>query len=170
VADAERERFAQLFDAYARNVYAYARTRLAPTDAQDVVADTFLVAWRRCSDVPEYALPWLLVVARNTMANRWRRDQRQAQLVDAAAALSELASPAAAPDQSVVERMGMLAALAELSDLEREAVLLIAWQGLSVGDAARVSGCSRRAFEARLTRGRARLTRGMGELEKEAHR
>ena len=171
VGDADREHFVRLFDACAPNVYAYARTRLAPADAQDVVAETFLVAWRRRSDVPEHALPWLLVVARNTMANRWRRDRRQAQVIDASAALADIASPATAPDQSVVERIAMLDALAELSELEREAVLLIAWQGLSVADAARVCGCSRRAFEARLTRGRARLARAMHELpEKEAHR
>lgn len=171
--DVDRERFVQLFDAYAPNVYAYARTRLAPADAQDVVADTFLVAWRRSADVPEHALPWLLVVARNTIANRRRRDLRNGSVLDASG-LADLAAPAAGPDQSVVERMDLLDAVAQLSDLEREAVLLIAWQGLSVGDAARVARCSRRAFEARLSRGRARLARALHELpelpEKEAHR
>lgn len=163
-------RFAALFDAFASNVYAYARTRLAPEDAQDVVADTFLVAWRRRAVVPEHPLPWLLVVARNTMANRRRRDLRQGRLVDAAAALAEIAEPAIGPDRSVVERMAVLDALAELSELEREAVLLVAWHDLTIGDAARVTGCSRRAFEARLSRGRARLGRALDELPaKELH-
>ena len=53
----------------------------------------------------------------------------------------------------------MLAALGELTELEREALLLIAWDGLSNGAAAAVAGCSVRAFEVRLSRARARLTR-----------
>jgi RNA polymerase sigma-70 factor (ECF subfamily) len=161
MAEADRERFAALFDELSPNVYAYACRHVGAADAYDVVADTFLVAWRRRGDVPEHALPWLLVVARNTISNRRRHDRRQGQLIDTAAVLDRLAGPAVGADQSVVERMALLEALTELSELEREAVLLVAWHSLSNRDAARVAGCSQRAFEVRLSRGRARLSRAL---------
>src|SRR4029450_2647016 len=59
-------------------VRAYARRRAAPDAAQDVVADTFLVAWRRLEDVPEDALPWLYGVARRVLANQRRSAARGA--------------------------------------------------------------------------------------------
>jgi RNA polymerase sigma-70 factor (ECF subfamily) len=160
----DAQTFAAVFDELSPHVYAYARRQLPAADAQDVVADTFLVAWRRWADVPDAALPWLLVVARNTMSTRRRRDQRQGRLADAAAVLDRLAGPAAGADQSVVERMALLDALTELSDLEREAVLLVAWHGLSSTHGARVAGCSKRAFEVRLSRGRARLARALHDV------
>lgn len=152
-----------MFDELSPRVFAYARRQCAATDAQDVVADTFLVAWRRRSDVPEPALPWLLVVARNTIANRRRHERRQDSLTDVAADLARMAGPAAGADRSVLERATLLEALAGLTDLEREAVLLIAWDALSSRDAAAVAGCSVRAFEVRLSRGRARLDRALDE-------
>lgn len=57
----------------------------------------------------------------------------------------------------------MVQALGELTELEREALLLVAWDGLEPFDAAQVAGCSADAFEVRLVRARARLTRGMTE-------
>jgi RNA polymerase sigma-70 factor (ECF subfamily) len=53
------ERFEGLFRATYPAVRAYALRRSAPEAAKDVVAETFLVAWRRLDEVPEDALPWL---------------------------------------------------------------------------------------------------------------
>jgi RNA polymerase sigma-70 factor (ECF subfamily) len=158
-ADDERARFAQIFHDLSPRVYAYARRQCDAATAQDVVSDTFLVAWRRRRDVPAAPLPWLLVVARHTIANRRRGTQRQDRLTDTVARLAYLAAPASGAEDSVVEREAMLAALAELSEVEREALLLVAWDGLSNREAAGVAGCSVRAFEVRLSRARARLVR-----------
>jgi RNA polymerase sigma-70 factor (ECF subfamily) len=155
----DRARLAALFDDFAPRVFSYARRHCDLASAQDVVSDTFLVAWRRIADVPAQPLPWLLVVARNTIANRRRHELRQDRLADTVGRLSRLAGPASGVDQSVVERDSLLAALAELTPIEREALLLVAWDGLSGKDAAAVARCSVRAFEVRLSRARARLTR-----------
>ena len=155
----ERARFAVMFDEHSPRVFAYARRQCDATTAQDVVADTFLVAWRRRSELPASVLPWLLVVARNTIANRRRGEMRHARTTDTVARLESVAGPGA--DQDILERETMFAALADLSDLEREALLLIAWDGLANRDAARVAGCSVRAFEVRLSRARARLARAI---------
>jgi RNA polymerase sigma-70 factor (ECF subfamily) len=153
------ERFTVLFDELSPRIYAYARRHCDPAAAQDVVADTFLVAWHKRDQLPDEPLPWLLVVARNTLANHRRRLRRHDRLVDAMQRLEHLAGPVAGPDAGFIERDTLLAGLAELSEAEREALLLVAWDGLRNADAARVAGCSQRAFEVRLSRARARLAR-----------
>lgn len=154
---------AALFDEFAPRVFSYARRHCDVASAQDVVSDTFLVAWRRISDVPPEPLPWLLVVARNTIANRRRQAFRQDRLADTMARLDRVAAPASGVDRDVVERDTLLAALTALTSVEREALLLIAWDGLTSRDAAAVAGCSVRAFEVRLSRARARLTRAAAD-------
>jgi RNA polymerase sigma factor (sigma-70 family) len=155
----DHDRFTAMFDELAPRVFAYARRHCDAAGAQDVVSDTFMVAWRKHGELPPEPLPWLLVVARNTISSRRRRERRQGALVDSLAGIERLAGPAVGADQSVVERDALISALGELTDLEREAVLLVAWDGLTNTEAARVAGCSQRAFEVRLSRARARLTR-----------
>lgn len=158
-ADDVAAAFSATYRAHSSRVHAYARRRCEASDAHDVVAETFLVAWRRWDDVPPDPLPWLLVVARNTIANQRRSATRRGRLADCVAHIERLAGTGGSAEHEVVERAAMLAALRQLTDLEREAVLLVAWDGLSNADAAVVADCSTRAFEVRLSRARARLTR-----------
>lgn len=154
------DQLAKRFEELAPRVYAYARRHVGPDAAEDVVSDTFLVAWRRRDDLGPDLLPWLLGVARKTIGNRRRSDLRRARLHDAAARSARLFMPEApAAEDVAAERAATFAALSGLSDLEREALLLVAWDGLAPRDAAVVAGCSRRAFEVRLSRARARLRR-----------
>ncbi|GAB2461721.1 RNA polymerase sigma factor [Jatrophihabitans fulvus] len=154
--------FAEVYDRCAPRVYAYARRHCEAADAPDVVSDTFLVAWRRWDDVPrDDPLPWLLVVARNTIRTLRRSALRRDSLT-AAVRLQAIAAAGPAgqgADDRTVDRDAVLRALASLTDREREAVLLVAWDGLTNSAAARVAGCSQRAFEVRLSRARARLER-----------
>jgi RNA polymerase sigma-70 factor (ECF subfamily) len=158
------ERFECLFRENYAAVRGYALRR-APRDiAQDVVAETFLVAWRRLDDVPADALPWLYGVARRVLSNQRRSASRRAALEEQLAAATR---PAAFvdPAESVDDAELVRAALARLSDREREALMLVAWHGLSGARAARVAGCSRTAFVVRLHRARARLRRELRSLE-----
>src|SRR6478672_12798585 len=87
ILPSEREvRFEQLFRSEADAVRSYALRRADPADADDVVAETFLVAWRRFDEMPSDPRPWLLSVARNVLANRRRSDRRQVSLSDRLAA------------------------------------------------------------------------------------
>jgi RNA polymerase sigma-70 factor (ECF subfamily) len=158
-------RLRDLFELYSTRVLAYAVRHIGPDQAQDVVADVFLVAWRRLDEVPEGPLPWLLVIARNTIANRRRGVARQQRLADELMALERGAASAPGADDAAVERRTMLAALRELSTAEREALLLVAWDGLSATEGAAVAGCSRNAFEVRLHRARNRLRRVLADVE-----
>jgi RNA polymerase sigma factor (sigma-70 family) len=159
----DEARLSALFEEYSPRVFAYATRHTDPHTAQDVVSDVFLVAWRRIDDLPEAPLPWLLVTARNVMANAVRSDRRRRRLADGAADAERLRGHAPSAEAAAVERAEVLAALDKLSELEREAVLLTAWDGLPARDAAQVAGCSVRAFEVRLSRARKRLERVLSD-------
>lgn len=150
--------FAALWDEHAPRVQAYALRHVDRDTAQEVVSETFLVAWRRWADVPAEPLPWLLVVARNTIANH-RRSHHRARLLATEVARLEYVMPRTsdATDGLVAERDELLRALGRLTRREREALLLVAWDGLTSAQAAAVVGCSASAFGVRLHRARRRL-------------
>ena len=123
-------RFGVLFDTHRRLVLGYALRRVdEPADAADVVAETFLVAWRRLGDVPEgeAARGWLLGVARRVLANHRRGERRRDGLADRLAR-ELVAVPVERDGREVVWR-----ALAQLSDEDRELLLLAGWEGLAPG-------------------------------------
>jgi RNA polymerase sigma factor (sigma-70 family) len=158
------EMFEGLFRENYPAVRAYALRRASHDAAQDAVAETFLVAWRRLDDVPDDALPWLYGVARRVLANQRRSADRGAALERRLAGSEPAAGP---PDPR--ERAGdaelMRLALGRLSDRSREALMLVAWHGLSGARAARAAGCSRAAFAVRLHRARSRLAAELAALD-----
>lgn len=158
------ERFEVLFRENYPAVRAYALRR-APRDvAQDVAAETFLVAWRRLDDVPGDALPWLYGVARRVLANTRRSADRSAALERRLAAEPAPAGRAD-PEESAGEGEVVRSALARLSERDREALMLVAWHGLSGARAARAAGCTRAAFAVRLHRARSRLAAQLASRE-----
>ena len=158
------ERFEGLFRENYAAVRGYALRRAARDVAQDVVAETFLVAWRRIEDVPDDALPWLYGVARRVLANERRSADRRAALERRVATAAVTVGAGDAGD-SVVDAELLRAALAGLSDNHREALMLVAWHGLSGARAARAAGCSAATFAVRLHRARARLAAQLALLE-----
>lgn len=111
--------------------------------------------------MPPDPLPWLLGVARKALANRRRGDRRRGALAGRLAALPP--EHGADPAERAGEAEAVLAALARLSEDDRETLAVVAWEGLSPAQAARVAGCSARAFSKRLSRARARLTAALAE-------
>jgi RNA polymerase sigma factor (sigma-70 family) len=148
------QRFETLFREHYPAVRGYALRRTSPDAAQDAVAETFLVAWRRFEDVPEDALPWLFGVARRVLANQRRSAGRSAALTDR---LGATAAETGSHEEGVGEADALRSALARLSEQDREALMLVAWHGLSGVRAARAAGCTRAAFAVRLHRARRRL-------------
>lgn len=146
-----RARFELLFDEHFRGVSGYARRRAAVGDADDAVAETFLLAWRRLDEVPAEARAWLLAVARRVLANQRRATERRSSL-----AVRVAGEPAPEAHPSIADAP-ILRALAELRESDRELLLLIAWDGLSTDEAAVVLGCTGAAAKVRLHRARRRL-------------
>jgi RNA polymerase sigma-70 factor (ECF subfamily) len=154
VAVSAHPEFDQLYRRHAGQVRAYALRRTAATAADDVVAEVFVVAWRRWDDVPDPTLPWLLGVARKVLANQRRSEHR------AVALRARLQSAAAATVAPNVDHR-VLRALGDLGERDRELLMLIAWEGLSVTEAATVLGARPGTIAVRLHRARQRFARAL---------
>ncbi len=156
-----RQQFTELFGAYYGPVLAYARRRVGADLAQDVVAETFLAAWRNLHELPPQSLPWLYRAAHFAIANQRRTLARRGRLDDKARLL---AGSVIAPDHSelVAADMELAAAFRSLSEADREVLRLAAWEGLPVAAIGEVIGCSAVAAKARLYRARLRLSRMLG--------
>jgi RNA polymerase sigma-70 factor, ECF subfamily len=115
------ERMERLFRCNYSTVVSYVRSRIPAETADDIVAETFLVAWRRLDVVPEEPLPWLLGVARNVIATQQRGARRRTALC------SRLEDAAGREEHAGAEELGAVtAALASLPERDREALTLIA--------------------------------------------
>lgn len=160
---ADREaRFTALFESTHRALLAYAVRRVTePADAADVVAESFLVAWRRIDDVPggDDARPWMFGVARRVLANARRGDRRRLALADRLRDHLTEVVPPSGDAGSDVER-----AVARLSDDDQELLRLVAWEELSREEIAVALGISRTAVRVRLHRARRRLADQMAAL------
>lgn len=155
-------RFTALYDAHHRQVHAYVRSHGDRQVADEIVSDTFMVAWRRRADIPSSPLPWLLGVARNLIREYIRRSARQMSADEHLQAWTATDQAIDSdPADIVVERDGLLIALAQLHDDDRELLILIAWHGLSTAEAAEVIGCTTLTCSVRLHRARRRLEQAM---------
>jgi RNA polymerase sigma-70 factor (ECF subfamily) len=149
------EGFRSLFDEHFGTIYRYVRSRGQDRpDVDDVVAEVFLVAWRRMSDVPlgNGARPWLLAVARRVVWDHQRRTMRRQRLVSRLVLERGQPREAGESDLDAVTR-----AMNHLRRSDRELVRLIYWDDLSQLEAAQVLGCSENAVSIRLHRIRRRL-------------
>jgi len=141
------ERFEEIYAAHKPAVEAYVRRRAPESSVEDVVSETFLVCWRKLDRVPEEPLPWLYAVARKTLANHRRKLARDAKQP------LEISPGGPEPTGDRV----LSAAFASLSEPDREVLRLVAWEGLSLAEAAVVLDCSSVACRVRYHRAKARL-------------
>jgi len=147
----DSDRLEAVFREHYEAVLAYARRRAPASIADDVAAETFAVAWRRADQIPAEPLPWLRGVARRVLSTQRRSATRRELLRGRLLDRSSSASLAG----ETGDRLG--AVLANLSERDREAVLLVAWEGLAPAEAASALSISATAFSVRLHRARRRL-------------
>jgi len=151
---------AEFADAWNRDgprVAAYARRHVPPDDVQDVVAETYLQAWRRWDAVPHPPIAWLIGTARKVIGNSRRAVRRRGALHDRLVLLDAVARPSEDVGLVVTERMAALEALAALPERQREVLLLVAWDGLTPDEAASALGIRPGTFRVRAHRARAAL-------------
>lgn len=164
-------RFTKLYRDHGRAVLEYALRRVEEReDAADVVAETFLVVWRRMGEVPigDEARLWLYGVARHVLANLHRAERRRTRLGRRLA--ETLRTEVGAPTEPRGEAAEVLRAIVELGEDDRELLLLVTWEELSPSAAGRVLGISALAARSRLHRARRRLRRILEEREMEGVR
>lgn len=157
------QRFRALFDDAYADVLRFVRRRTDPGEAEDVAAETFLVAWRRLDQVPGRpgdARAWLFGVARHCLLNARRGQIRREALA------VRIADDHAAPDDPrcadvagdlVARRLDLAAAWHRLSDAEQEVLALAIFDDLPSPQAARVLGTTAAAYRLRLSRARRAL-------------
>jgi len=162
-----RARFEALYRAHCGAVRSFAHRRVPSAAADDVVADVFVLAWRRLDQAPGDELPWLLGIARGVLANRRRSDSRQEALRDRIAANTARGAEPEPEDRSDGDS-ALMRALRSLSRLDQEVLLLVAWDGLDRAQAASVLGITPGLFSVRLHRARRRLERVLTSQQREA--
>src|SRR4051794_16088490 len=137
--------------------------RREPALADDVVAETFVIAWRRLDEIPADARGWLIGVARNVRLNLLR-DQRRRQALaariprEAETDFAEDALPAPVSE-------ALRQALRDLPAADREVLLLSAWDELDRSEIAVALGWSKAAVSVRLHRARRRVQRRLDAVE-----
>jgi len=152
------ERFEALFRAEYPAVAVYIGRRAEPDVVDDLVNEVFLVAWRRLDRVPPEPRAWLLAVARNVIGTHIRGARRSRALaVRLAITEADWAQP-----QPTADSGELAAALAGLPEKDREALMLVSWEGLSPSEAAVVLGERPASFRVRLHRARRRLAKAVG--------
>lgn len=157
------------FDAWVRDLIdPLRRFLLRRTDvatAEDVLAETLLVCWRRFDEVPDPPLPWAYGVARNCLANAQRSVRRQERV---AARLAAVDPPRETDDVAGGRDDALHEALGRLRDDDAELLRLWAWEQLAPSEIATVLGVTANAVSIRLHRAKDRLRDELGKVEADA--
>lgn len=147
--------FKSIFEAHQNAVYGFAwRMTGSPGVAEDVAQDTFLLLLKspgNYSAAKGSVRSWLLGVARNLILKRWRSEERWAQLDD------ELPLAADQPPNNWETRERVAYAVQSLSPLQREVVILVEYEGLTLEETARAVDAELGTVKARLHRARTNL-------------
>lgn len=156
--DPDTAAFEEMFDEHDRAVLAYALRRCAnAADAEDAVAETFAIAWRRLARVPggAEARPWLYGVCRRVLANQRRGEARRrrlfGRLIGHVPATHATATEGSGPARPAIEALG------HVRDDDQELLRLVAWEGLRHAEIATVLGITANAVAIRVHRARARF-------------
>ncbi|WP_372728380.1 RNA polymerase sigma factor [Nocardioides sp.] len=137
--------------------------RTDPATADDVLADTLLVCWRRFDDLPADPLPWAYAVARGCLLNAERSARRQRRVAARVATLDPPVEAVEVPEADRGPDPGLAEAMASLRAEDAELLRLWAWEQLTVSEIATVLDITPNAAGVRLSRARRRL---VGELGK----
>jgi RNA polymerase sigma-70 factor (ECF subfamily) len=157
------ECFAVLFDRYYAQIHRYAARRLGRDLADDVAAETFLVAFMRREryDISRHdARPWLYGIASNLIARHHRAEVRRYRALSRAGVdeVSEgHADLVAGRLDAQAYRRPLAAALAGIHAAERDVLLLVAWAELTSEEAGEALGIPAGTVRSRLHRARKQI-------------
>lgn len=167
-----RDKGAELARVVATHRQALLRYALRRLDdhsaAEDLVAETFVVLWRRFDELPprDQELFWLYGIAGRVLSNTLRGRQRLLRLEMRLAFEREYAQDA--PRYSEEDIKQLMEALAELRPEERELLQLTYWEDLSYREIGLVLGCSEKAAGIRISRARQHLRQLLNETSSTA--
>lgn len=163
-AAARRQRFEELYADSYRPITGYVRRRLGTggSEADDVISEIFVVAWRRLETIPPPPKDrlWLYGVARHATAQSLRSRQRRGRLFERVAnEISTSTQWSSADDDPVHDRVRVV--VAGLRRRDREVIELAFWEGLSYAEIAALLGCSENAVALRIRRAKERVAKSL---------
>jgi RNA polymerase sigma factor (sigma-70 family) len=173
-SDGDPEAFGELYDRHAETLYRYAARRLGPQPAEDVVAETFLVAYRkrrRFDQSRRTALPWLYGILTNEIAQHRRTERTRYRTLARTLGEQSVEGPADQVAAMVTAQAvsGPLAtALSQLASRDRDVLLLVAWSGLTYAEVADALRIPIGTVRSRLSRARRTIRGAFPELAKYA--
>ena len=157
VEESRRERFEEVAPGLIEPLRRFLARRTDPATAEDVLAETLLVCWRRAADLPDEPLPWAYGVARNCLRNAERSARRQERVAARLAAEPVDAGP---PDDPALHE-----ALAALRPDDAELLRLWAWEQLTPSEIATVLDITTNAVSIRLHRAREKLAAQLRKIQ-----
>ncbi len=154
--------FAALYERHLRAVASYVARRIGCELIEDVTAEVFVRAFRRRAvfrDDHGSALPWLLGIANNLIADRRRAERRRLEMLQRLATarpmLSETSLGVLAPE--------LVGELLRLPAVDRDTLLLVVWGELTYEEAATALGVPIGTIRSRIARARQRLGSALGQ-------
>ncbi|GAA4637609.1 RNA polymerase sigma factor [Actinoallomurus vinaceus] len=164
----EPERFADLYDRHHQTIHRYLARRLGRDEADDLMAETFLIAFRQrdrydltCAN----ARPWLYGIATHLVGRHHRAEDRFWRLIARTGVDPAIESPSERVTERVTAqgmRRELAAALARLPRGQRDVLLLTAAGGLSAEEIASALGVAKGTVHSRLNRARKKTRDALG--------
>ncbi|WP_093168669.1 RNA polymerase sigma factor [Sinosporangium album] len=163
------EAFAELFDQYAGMLYRYVSKRIGPDTAEDIVGETFLIAFSRRSRYDQTygdARPWLFGITTKLISRHYRAEAARYRALLRSPVEPFMENPAervVAEVAAQAVRPALAGALAALPRRDRDVLLLIAWGDLTYEETARSLGIPVGTVRSRLNRARRTLRKALGD-------
>jgi RNA polymerase sigma-70 factor, ECF subfamily len=159
----DEEAFRRAFQEHKDAVYAFVfRLTGSTTAAEDLTQDCFLELFRkpqRFDPVRGSLRSFLLGIARNLALKRWRRQYRFQSIEDEGPALRT-------EDVPLDAGLAVAAAMNALSPLQREAIVLFEYEGLTLEEIGSVTGTEAGVVKSRLYRARENLRESLAPLRR----
>ncbi len=162
--DERRARFEELAPALVEPLRRYLARRTDPATADDVLAETLLVCWRRLDELADDPLPWAYGVCRHCLANAERSARRQRRVAGKVAALDPPRATTPGPEHTAGDPV-LTTALSGLAAGDAEVLRLWAWEDLGASGIAAVLGVSPNAASIRLHRAKDRLAAALRKID-----
>lgn len=156
------EQFSAVFREHQVAISRYLSRRVALDDVEDLAANVFEVAWRKRAQAElGQELPWLYRIAAFEVANLRRRQNTAANFLK----LQKTIETAPSPEALAVLDFDLAQAWKTLSPAEAEVLALVAFEDLSIGDAAKSAGISANAASLRLFKARKKIETALAEKD-----
>lgn len=169
------ERFATLFRRHGQEIARYAARRLGTESAEDIVADTFLVAFDLRASYQVHrqdARPWLYGIASNHIRRHRREEVRKLRALQRTGVDEVVENFADRVDARIAAdaaNRSLALAIAKLRPEQRDVLLLVHWAELSYDQVAEALGVPAGTVRSRMNRARTKLRAALDTTEGSAN-